>query len=98
MNEESALEAISEKFAIDLKNDRKSFEENFEKLARHIDFLIQSDFNKLMSILYRVDVYESKLKKALAETNDEQLSGHIIARLLLEREAEKIRYRQHYKE
>lgn len=92
---EQHLKSLSINLEIELTE--RSYEENFNKLAEHIDYLIRHDFNKLMSVLYRVDVYEHKLKKALADNPENQLSGRIIARLLVEREAEKAKYREMYK-
>lgn len=92
---EQHLKSLSRNLEIELSG--QSYEDNFDKLAEYIDYLIQHDFNKLMSVLYRVDVYEHKLKQALADNPENQLSGRIIAQLLLEREAEKAKYREMYK-
>ena len=70
-----------------------SYEELKEQLSSHINFLIQSDFQKLVSILYRVDVDESKLKHLLKE-NPGHDASNIIADLVIERQLQKIRSRQ----
>jgi len=67
-----------------------------ERLSSHINFLIQSDFQKLASILYRVDVSESKLKNLLKE-NQGFDAASIITDLIIERELQKIRSRQEYR-
>lgn len=67
-----------------------------EKLIEFINHLIQKDFEKLVSILYRVDVNENKLKtllKASAGTD----AAVLIADLILERELQKIKTRNTYK-
>jgi hypothetical protein len=73
-----------------------SFELLKERLSSHINFLIQSDFQKLVSILYRVDVNESKLKHLLKE-NQGFDAVNIITDLIIERELQKIRSRQEYR-
>ena len=72
-----------------------SFEQLKEQLSSHINFLIQSDFQKLVSILYRVDVSESKLKHLLNE-NPNYDASNIIADLILERQLQKIKSRQQH--
>ncbi|WP_372473901.1 hypothetical protein AB4865_01120 [Capnocytophaga sp. ARDL2] len=76
---------------------KPSFEAQFEALVEYIDDLIQRDFNKLISILYRVDVSEEKLKKALQE-NKHTPTCQVIATMLLERELEKRKRRTLYKQ
>lgn len=72
------------------------FNEIINLMARYIDELIVNDFNKLLSILYRIDVSEEKVKGALAMDAGKASSGHTIARLLIERETEKIKLRAKY--
>ena len=64
-----------------------------ERLSSHINFLIQSDFQKLVSILYRVDVSESKLKHLLKE-NPGYDAANIITELIIERQLQKIKSRK----
>ncbi len=73
-----------------------SFDLLKERLSSHINFLIQSDFQKLVSILYRVDVNESKLKNLLKE-NPGYDAANIITELIIERQLQKIRSRQEYR-
>ncbi len=73
-----------------------SFDLLKERLSSHINFLIQSDFQKLVSILYRVDVSESKLKHLLKE-NQGFDAASIITDLILERQLQKIRSRQEHR-
>ena len=67
-----------------------------EKLAAFLNQIIQTDFQKLVFLLYRVDIDESKLKKLLHEHPDEN-AGLIIADLVIEREAQKIKSRKEFK-
>ncbi|RYG04605.1 MAG: hypothetical protein EOO02_05760 [Chitinophagaceae bacterium] len=64
-------------------------------IAREINRLINSDFSLLLSILYRLDVSEVKLKDMLKD-NPGQDSGLVITRLILEREFEKYKSRQRF--
>lgn len=65
-------------------------------LSGAINELIQKDYNKLVAILYEVDVDEERLKKLLRENNGKD-AGRIIAELIIERQEEKIRTRQQFK-
>ena len=54
-----------------------------EMLIERIDFLLDHDFGKLISILYRVDVDETRAKSALSSSDkkpSEVLTDLIIAR------------------
>lgn len=87
---------IADKLESDEVLSKHSEQEQFEALAFYLNHLIQSDFNRLLNILYRIDVSEEKIKSALTKNEGEQSSGHIIARLLIEREIEKIKLRAKY--
>lgn len=67
-----------------------------ERLIFYINHLLLHDFNKLVQILYRVDVDEKKLKVLLQE-NKETDAAVIIADLLLQRQEEKIKTKQEFK-
>lgn len=76
----------------------KSKSGQFKVVVDFINDLIQNDFNRLLSILYRVDISEEKLKLKLAEHKDRKIpSAEIIANLLIEREEEKITSRKKYR-
>lgn len=61
-------------------------------LTGEIRILLDLDFNRLMNILYRIDVSEEKVKKAFAE-DDPAFS---IAGLIIERELKKVETRSKY--
>jgi hypothetical protein len=66
-----------------------------ENLTIFINELIQNDFQKLVAILYKVDVDENKLKTILkAEAGKD--AGGIIARLIIDRETQKIHTRKQF--
>ena len=81
----------------DLKN-----EDILNKLAEEINQLILVNFERLVQLLYRIDVSEMKLKILLKE-NPDQDAGKIIASLIIERQLQKIkskneRIKNHYPE
>ena len=66
-----------------------------EKLTVFINDLIQNDFQRLVTILYKVDVDENKLKSILkAEPGRD--TADIIAALIIERENQKIITRKQF--
>lgn len=67
-----------------------------QQLADKINELINSDFQKLVSILYRMDISEPKLRLLLKE-NPNVAAGIIIADLMIERQLQKAKSRQQYK-
>ena len=62
-------------------------------LAERINHLIKKDFSHLVLLLYRIDVNESKLKTLLKENPDND-AGILIARLVIERQLQKIETRR----
>ncbi len=62
-------------------------------LSNRINDLILHDFNKLVMLLYRIDVSEKKLTALLKENNATD-AADIIATLVIERQEEKIKSRQ----
>lgn len=85
-NEAWALEKLAQTMEIELPagNDARL------RLQQHINELIQRDFNRLLSILYRVDVDEEKMKRALKEQPHRD-AAEIICELLIERQARKVK-------
>jgi hypothetical protein len=67
-----------------------------EKLSAYINQLINDDFEKLVHILYRLDVSEQKLRSALAISSSD--AGMIIAQMIIDRQSEKIKTREHYRQ
>ena len=67
------------------------------QLAEKINELIQRDFGALVQLLYRIDVQEKKLRRILDENNGED-AGLLIARLIMERQWQKIESRQQYRQ
>lgn len=72
--------------------DKKSYEEIHAQLATYINDLIKTDFEKLITYLYRIDVSEQKLKQLLQQ-NQQEDAGNLIATLIIERQQQKIKSR-----
>ena len=70
-----------------------SAEEAENLLAEKINQLIQTNFEHLVYLLYRIDVNEKKLKELLIDNPNED-AGRIIARLIIERQLQKIKNRE----
>jgi hypothetical protein len=67
------------------------------QLAEKINTLIQDDFGALVQLLYRIDVPEQKLRRMLEANNGED-AGRLIARLIMERQWQKIESRRQYRQ
>jgi hypothetical protein len=83
---EKALEQTIRLFGMELQ----AGDDARQKLVAAINELIQHDFNRLLHILYRIDVDEDKLKSALRQQPDRD-AAEIIAELMIERQAGKRR-------
>ena len=64
-----------------------------ERLSTFINNLIVNNFEGLISVLYRVDINEEKLRELLSENNGTE-SAKIIAAIIIDRQLEKIKSRQ----
>jgi hypothetical protein len=76
---------------------QKSYGEIHTQLSVYINTLIKDDFDKLITYLYRIDVNELKLKSLLQQNADED-AGNIIATLIIERQLQKIKTREEFKQ
>lgn len=74
----------------------QSEEKVLQWLTQYIDYLISNDFDALLLLLYRIDVSEEKVKSMLAE-NKGQHSGRVIAELILERQRQKLYWRNKFR-
>jgi hypothetical protein len=96
MNNEILVNEINKNMAIAL-SDNLSLDELQKQLASYINLLIQNDFQKLIMLLYRIDVSEVKLKQLL-KLQPQEDAGKIIADLVIERQLQKIKTRQQFKQ
>ena len=75
------------------KYSAKDLENN---LAVYINELIDKDFNKLVNLLYRIDISEQKLKIVLQNEDKTISSGKTIAELIIERQLQKLEFRKKF--
>ena len=66
------------------------------ELAAFVNHLINTDFEKLVFLLYRIDVSETTIKQLLALPSSSN-AGELIADTIIKRQAEKIESRQQFK-
>jgi len=92
-NKELVLQ-INKELAIDLP-EKISLEELQNKLAGYVNNLIEHHFEQLISLLYRIDVSETKIKTLLQQQPGED-AANIIAGLIIERQLEKIKTRRQF--
>jgi hypothetical protein len=88
------ISQLSENLEIEL-HENTSLEELKVILTDHINDLIHNDFNKLLRVLYRVDVSEKLLKANLQEQKKD--AGTVLAEMIIERQLQKIKSRQQFR-
>ena len=67
-----------------------------EKLIGVIQYLLENNFEKLCNAMYRLDVSERKFHEVLTGNSPENISSQ-LADLVIEREMQKVRTRELYK-
>lgn len=70
---------------------------NFAELTAAINQLINTDFEKLVFLLYRIDVSEQTIKALLNNTTSSN-AGELIAQAIIERLEQKKASRAKYKQ
>lgn len=90
----SATNHLQKVFGVDSLS-AKDMEALHYKLAHLIQKLLYSDFNRLLHILYRIDVEERKVKEAMVAEEPEIIAER-ISRLIIKRELQKAEIRFRY--
>ena len=67
----------------------------YRQLVAAVNDLVVNDFGALIQILYRLDVSETKIRTALV-ANPVTDAAELIAKLLLERQIQKLEMRKHF--
>jgi hypothetical protein len=65
------------------------------RLKDYINYLLLQDFNKLVNVLYRVDVSETKLKQILHD-DPQTDAADLITDLLIQRQKEKLEIKKSF--
>lgn len=95
MKNEQLVKEINKNMAIALP-DEISLDDLQIQLSALVNQLIKKDFQKLITLLYRIDVSEPKLRELLKQQPEED-AGTIIAALIIERQLQKIKTRQQFR-
>jgi hypothetical protein len=77
-------------------NAYNAYEELFDQVEPHIKKLIEVNHSKFIGILYRIDLNDDQVRKAVNENSSEPFS-EIITDLIIKRELQKVVIRNHYK-
>ncbi len=72
-----------------------SLDELLEQIAGHLNSLITTDFNKLISLLYRLDIDELRVRATL-QNHPGTDAGKLLAALVMERQLRKLESRKHF--
>lgn len=95
--EKITAELVQRHFDLPAENDTAfSLEQIRAALIEKLNFLLDHDFEKLLWILYRIDVSEQKAKAALAEKSD-QPPAEVLADLIIQRQLQKAETRLKYR-
>lgn len=86
-------------FGMEIKfsgNAYNAYEELFNQIEPHINKMLDNNRSKFMGILYRIDVSDEQIKKAVKENSSEPFS-FIISDLIIKRELQKVVIKNFYK-
>lgn len=101
MEAENIQQELFESFEIDpqllpeISNAEEKFQAFRNLLIRRIEELAEKNMDKLMWLLYRVDVNERKLHATLKETPPENFAS-TIADMIIERQTQKVKLRKEF--
>ena len=96
------MEAVLSSYEIVTSNElipieEESYEALKEKLASYLNNLMATDYNKLVTILYRIDIAQEKAMAELAKNAEKETAGETLAQLIIERQLEKVITRRKYR-
>lgn len=94
MENEELIQSVNNELAIELPVN-SSFAQLKEQLTQHINHLINTDFEKLIFYLYRIDVHEERMKQLLQQQEGENAAS-LIAQLIIDRQLQKIKSRAEF--
>ncbi len=83
------ISMVNNELSLQLPEDL-SMAELKEQLTQHINHLINTDFEKLIFYLYRIDVHEERMKQLLQQQEGEN-AALLIAQLIIDRQLQKIK-------
>jgi hypothetical protein len=77
-------------------NSYSAYEELFEQVHPNLEKLLHSNQAKFLGILYRIDLSEEQVQKAVRENTSEPFSA-VVTDLILKRELQKVVWRNAFK-
>lgn len=95
MEQEELIQSVNKELALELP-DRLSLSELKEQLTQYINHLINTDFEKLIFYLYRIDVHEAKMKQLL-QAHEGENAAALIAQLIIDRQVQKLQAKAEFK-
>ncbi|MCP3933104.1 MAG: hypothetical protein GY705_28875 [Bacteroidetes bacterium] len=90
-------ELVIKDFGLQPPKDQLSEEELFDMLADEIAYMIERNLEYLFSLMYRLDIDENKVNKALSPRAEEPANIG-LTRLVLERQRQRIKTKKYYKQ
>jgi hypothetical protein len=78
-------------------NLQMAYDELFAQTKKHITNLLDSNYPKLLTLLYQIDLNSNKIAKEQA-LNEELTEAELLTKLIIERELLKVLFRIYYKE
>lgn len=90
--DKTSTEILARNFDLETSNDFKLFR---EELVRRLSYLIKNDFEKLLWILYRIDVDEKQVATILSDKENHNHSEN-LADLIIQRQIQKAQTRIKY--
>jgi hypothetical protein len=77
--------------------DHLTLEDVHEFVCRHVEVLLHSNPALLMSIIYKIDVSERKVRRVFEDESGVDLVAR-LTELIIERQLEKVRIRKQYRD
>ncbi len=92
----STTQLIVSSFELEIPEEQASEQELFDLLCDRIAYLIEYRIDFLLSLMYRLDVAESKINKVLSPSAEKPANVG-LAELVMERQRERMRTKKEYK-
>lgn len=93
--EPAIIQLLNQELALELSA-KLNMDELKATLTTYINHLINTDFEKLIFYLYRIDVHEAKMKQLL-QAHEGENAAALIAQLIIDRQVQKIETREAFK-
>ena len=95
--EKETQDLIQRDFGLATTGEELDQEEFFDLLADQVAYMIERNLEELLSLMYRMDINEAKVHRALNPGNPEP-ANVAIAKLVMERQKQRVETKRHYKQ